>query len=86
MFIQSAVYWTLAVTGDLIAGSHQPSSCLYDCVGVWRLQFHSDPPPARHNFYCNQPLCVYVVVNVCVANLDLQDVCLYFHWSVADVL
>lgn len=65
MFIQSAVYWTLAVTGDLIAGSHQPSSCLYDCVGVWRLQFHSDPPPRGTTFTVISP-CVYMWSWMCV--------------------
>lgn len=62
--------------GALIAGSHQPSSCLYDCVGVWRPQMDDShvrrslllsfwPLPSPTNFYCNQPLCVYVSVNVC---------------------
>lgn len=70
MFIHRAVYWGLA-------GSHQPSSCLYDCVGVWRPQMDDShvrrslllsfwPLPSPTNFYCNQPLCVYMRAWMCV--------------------
>lgn len=70
MFIHRAVCWGLA-------GSHQPSSCLYDCVGVWRLQMDDShvrrslllsfwPLPSPTNFYCNQPLCVYMRAWMCV--------------------
>lgn len=63
--------------GALIAGSHQPSSCLYDCVGVWRPQMDDShvrrslllsfwPLPSPTNFYCNQPLCVYMRAWMCV--------------------
>lgn len=70
MFIHRAVCWGLA-------GSHQPSSCLYDCVGVWRPQMDDShvrrslllsfwPLPSPTNFYCNQPLCVYMRAWMCV--------------------
>lgn len=72
-----ACLYRVQCAGALIAGSHQPSSCLYDCVGVWRPQMDDShvrrslllsfwPLPSPTNFYCNQPLCVYMRAWMCV--------------------
>lgn len=82
-----ACLYRVQCAGALIAGSHQPSSCLYDCVGVWRLQMDDShvrrslllsfwPLPSPPNFTVISP-CVCICERGCVCGQFGPPRCLF---------